>query len=217
MRNALIGTLMLLSSLPATAGDWHSGGGEVIRDTQNPWFLNNTPSVDVCLLWDQRFFHPVDQTLDGLKARFDASIRYWKREFSRALLVKRYMAVGTQDFQVVAAEVVGQQHQVGGELGDQRQPLQLHRLLGTAIGDALGLAAVLWLTLHTDYSSRPLALPWTMIVLVMGLGGEWGLQGGAQVDEGGHCSGGHGVVVGGSGVGAGAEGVVLGAIISSVV
>lgn len=103
MRTALLSSLALASYLacsPALAGDWASGGGEVILDTQNPWFLQNTQTVDVCLIWDKDHFHPVDQTMDGLKTRFDQSIAYWKRELARSWVVGRVLSVGTQDFRV---------------------------------------------------------------------------------------------------------------------
>ena len=107
MRNALLGLALLLAPTTPTLADWASGGGEVMTDTQNPWFLKNTATVDVCLIWDKRYFHPVDQSFDGLKARFDQSIAFWKGELANSKLVKSTLAVGTQDFHVVAMDVVG--------------------------------------------------------------------------------------------------------------
>lgn len=109
MRNVLLGSLLLLAQATSARADWASGGGEVMRDKQNPWFLKNTTTVDVCLVWDQRYFHPVDRDFDGLKTRFEESVGYWKREFAKSYVVgsARTTAVATQDFRVVSMEVVG--------------------------------------------------------------------------------------------------------------
>ena len=99
MRSALLGIGMILASTSAQA-DWASGGGQVIKDSQNPWFIQNTTSVDVCIIWDQDHFHPVDQNVSGLVSRFQHAVNYWKTEFKKSFVVSNYMQVATQEFNV---------------------------------------------------------------------------------------------------------------------
>ena len=99
MRSTLLGLGLILASTSAQA-DWASGGGQVIKDSQNPWFLHNTTSVDVCIIWDQDHFHPVDRNVSGLINRFQHAVNYWKKEFSKSFVVSNYVQVATQDFNI---------------------------------------------------------------------------------------------------------------------
>ena len=71
----------LLLSMHAKAG-WVSGGGELIKDGQNPWFLYNTETVNYCIVSDQWAL-----TIDvaELPRLVREAIGYWQEEFGRAL------------------------------------------------------------------------------------------------------------------------------------
>ena len=95
LRHALIG--LSLSNHAWAA--WSSGGGELIKDANNPWFIQNTQQVRYCIRQDQAVFHvKPEQVEQGIAA----AIGYWKNEFA---LTSRPMPggieVGTQEFKRV--------------------------------------------------------------------------------------------------------------------
>lgn len=90
-----------LASQALATGGWIGGGGELVKDSANPWFLQNTEKVSYCILQDESHFH-IAPALAARRVR-DA-INYWKEEFSRANTLKvenRTALVATQDFQQV--------------------------------------------------------------------------------------------------------------------
>lgn len=78
---ALLCTLgsMVVSSGILRAGAWTSGGGEIIKDGGNPWFIQNTTDVRYCVLKGEHFSLPQDQAEDRIAEAF----AYWKNEFAR--------------------------------------------------------------------------------------------------------------------------------------
>ncbi len=46
----------MTDSSPVAMGGWASGGGQILRDSSNPWFLENTTSVDYCIDIDEQNF-----------------------------------------------------------------------------------------------------------------------------------------------------------------
>ena len=75
--------LSLLLSQVATAGGWSSGGGGLLKDTVNPWFLNNTSVVNYCVLIDEKNFG-ADQEV--VKLQLSRAIDFWKEQFTHAVL-----------------------------------------------------------------------------------------------------------------------------------
>ncbi len=67
------------------AGGWSSGGGGLLKDKVNPWFLNNTHQVSYCILIDQKNF---GVNLDVVKLQLSRAIEFWKEQFSHAILPK---------------------------------------------------------------------------------------------------------------------------------
>ncbi|MBK9321489.1 MAG: hypothetical protein IPM97_00780 [Bdellovibrionaceae bacterium] len=67
----------------ALAGGWSSGGGGLLKDAVNPWFLNNTPSVSYCILIDQKNF---GASQDVARLQLTRAIQFWKEQFSHAVL-----------------------------------------------------------------------------------------------------------------------------------
>lgn len=69
--------LSLVFSQVALAG-WSSGGGELLRDQINPWFLRNVSEVRYCILIDEENF---GQTKSQVKPRIEKAIQFWKMQF----------------------------------------------------------------------------------------------------------------------------------------
>jgi len=81
---------------------WSSGGGgEVIKDARNPWFLQNTPSVDVCIIHDEEHFDIGALESSDLERMVQDALSYWKYEFSQAFTPWPAVRVATQRFRVV--------------------------------------------------------------------------------------------------------------------
>src|SRR4051812_27862966 len=70
-------SLFVTTGVPSTLivsafGGWVSGGGELVRDTQNPWFIQNTASVSYCIEVDPNHFKaPRDRIEAVVKTAFD--------------------------------------------------------------------------------------------------------------------------------------------------
>ncbi len=75
--------ITLFMSPIAVAGGWSSGGGGLLKDTVNPWFLNNTPSVSYCIVIDQKNF---GASQDVAKLQLTSALQFWKEQFSNAVL-----------------------------------------------------------------------------------------------------------------------------------
>jgi hypothetical protein len=100
---AILATAMAAASNLALAG-WHSGGGELFTDSQNPWFVQNTSEATYCIEIDAANF---GQTLDVARAKIEDAFAYWRREF-RVVGPSREngqdVAVGTQTFRETTCE-----------------------------------------------------------------------------------------------------------------
>lgn len=80
----------------AYAGNWSSGGGELVQDTQNPWFVQNVPTVRYCIVLDEKQFHQSLETAESLIAR---AIQFWKEEFTYGQSTSDpHVEVATQNF-----------------------------------------------------------------------------------------------------------------------
>lgn len=77
--------LSLLIGQTALAGGWSSGGGGLLKDSVNPWFLNNTPNVSYCILIDQKNF---GASQDVARLQLTRAIQFWKEQFTYAVLPK---------------------------------------------------------------------------------------------------------------------------------
>lgn len=84
----------------ALAGVW-TGGGELLRDSQNPWFLEDTTTVSYCLDIDAINFDSDEEELEKL---IDLAIQYWKDQFKfvssygNTINGKRYIRIADQQF-----------------------------------------------------------------------------------------------------------------------
>ncbi|MGE0172671.1 MAG: hypothetical protein AB7T49_07800 [Oligoflexales bacterium] len=67
----------LLGSVPAFCGDWNSDGSELVKDSMNPWFIQNTKVVRYCLKHDPANFS-LDAELASTHIR--SAINFWLSE-----------------------------------------------------------------------------------------------------------------------------------------
>lgn len=81
MQKAFLSLLLAAVSSVASA-DWASGGGQLVKDAQNPWFIQNTKTVQYCIKHDPSTFH---QSIDVIDDKIQEAVGYWKAEFGRAL------------------------------------------------------------------------------------------------------------------------------------
>jgi len=82
----------------ADSGGWVSSGGELLKDSRNPWFLKNTKQVKYC----------IDYAADGLsvtrefvEASVLRSLEYWKLEFAELPVETNEIGLGQQEFTLV--------------------------------------------------------------------------------------------------------------------
>jgi hypothetical protein len=84
-----------------SGGVWSGGGGgEVISDTLNPWFVQNTTDVTVCAVVDPDAFHVRGDDLSGIAGAVATAFDYWKTELAKAFVVAKAVRVATQTFHV---------------------------------------------------------------------------------------------------------------------
>jgi hypothetical protein len=75
--------LALFLSQIALAGGWSSGGGGLLKDAVNPWFLNNTKKVNYCISIDQKNF---GASQDIVRLQLNRAMTFWKKQFEHAIL-----------------------------------------------------------------------------------------------------------------------------------
>lgn len=92
---SIIAILSFLTLAPPSLGAWASGGGEILGNSLNPWFLANTPVVDACLEIDEANFGVDRETADRVVR---SALDYWKTEFRAALPGSAEVQVATQTF-----------------------------------------------------------------------------------------------------------------------
>jgi hypothetical protein len=85
---ALVATISTASFVPVASavGGMSTGGGELIKDSANPWFIQNTGEVTYCIEMDSNNFH---QDLEVVRKMIDKAFAYWRTE-----LQSGYVAAG---------------------------------------------------------------------------------------------------------------------------
>ncbi|MFN7733487.1 MAG: hypothetical protein ACK5OB_16440 [Pirellula sp.] len=73
--------ISIIATLPtiALAGDWSSGGGAILRNANNPWFLENTKEVSYCIKFDTKSFSDLPTPLPEI---VETAFKYWKTQMS---------------------------------------------------------------------------------------------------------------------------------------
>lgn len=70
--------LVIGASAVSYAGNESSGGGGLLKDAHNPWFLQNTTDVNYCILLDPVSFHQTEEVADKFIQKV---FSYYKAEF----------------------------------------------------------------------------------------------------------------------------------------
>ena len=73
-------SLIALTSSPAFAG-WASGGGRLTKFSNNPWWLENTRTVDYCIVVDEETFGVSKTVIQSIVAE---SLSMWKTALAAA-------------------------------------------------------------------------------------------------------------------------------------
>ncbi|MCX6118452.1 MAG: hypothetical protein NT027_12990 [Proteobacteria bacterium] len=88
--------LVALKSSVLLAG-WHSGGGELIRDGNNPWYLSNTNAVAYCIKTSDDF--PI-QDMEKLDHSIQDAISFWRERIALAKPFQKYRLNDNQGISV---------------------------------------------------------------------------------------------------------------------
>ncbi|OYZ24331.1 MAG: hypothetical protein B7Y39_01360 [Bdellovibrio sp. 28-41-41] len=95
----------ILSSLAFAGGSWSSGGGGLLKDSRNPWFLNNISTVRYCIQIDEKNFGVSAEFAD---TQIQKSIAYWKKQFSFSITPTLTdfgpLKIATQTFNLVRCD-----------------------------------------------------------------------------------------------------------------
>jgi predicted Zn-dependent protease with MMP-like domain len=85
MQISMLRTVFLLAlcmtSSYANGGSWSAGGAEIIGDTHNPWFLQNTKNVRYCIRGDYNHFSLSPEQIQNKVMKV---FQYWAHQFSIA-------------------------------------------------------------------------------------------------------------------------------------
>lgn len=105
LRNACIlalATWGILTGGSSHAGAGSSGGGLVLKDAHNPWFLENTQEVRYCIAHDTNAF---SLPLEQVRHEITRALSFWKDQLQRGAYTKhwdlnppRALTLGTQTF-----------------------------------------------------------------------------------------------------------------------
>ncbi len=103
MKVVLLYILVICSSCSAlAAGGWNSGGGGLIDDTLNPWFLPNTKAVSYCIEIDEAKMGFSRKFVEPLVLR---ALDFWRGQFALAPDGDNHIRIATQTF--VKTELCG--------------------------------------------------------------------------------------------------------------
>lgn len=84
-----------------TNGAWISSGGELFKDSNNPWFIRNTPEVRYCVQFDHAGISTSEETATRI---LRMAIDYWKAELGKFQKDQTgsanfpWLGIGIQDF-----------------------------------------------------------------------------------------------------------------------
>lgn len=143
---ALLVAIASLITSTAFAG-WVSGGGELIKNKNNPWFIQNTAVVNYCIEQDSRYFTMTPARLDEL---IHKALGYWKEEFRRA---EFWVAPGSQKIELFTQTYVKKSCAEHVDLRFQFGVLSPDQRLGLEGVDPREHVAF---TIRTDYDERQL-------------------------------------------------------------
>jgi hypothetical protein len=95
-------TVLTMVTPAASFAAWSSGGGELIKDLHNPWFVQNTKQVTYCIARDAEHFKLNTEEGFPIETLVLDAVKYWKDEFKTAanpsVSGPDGFTVATQDF-----------------------------------------------------------------------------------------------------------------------
>ena len=94
----IIAAFCFLATPCLAGGIWSGGGGIMIRDSMNPWFIQNTTDVSYCIIIDLDNFHTSNQAHQDAEDAIQKAIGYWKKEFPNAFVVGNVVTIAAQNF-----------------------------------------------------------------------------------------------------------------------
>ncbi len=127
--------LFVLAGTNALAG-WTSGGGDLLRDSQNPWFIQNTQVVKYCVAVDEKNFGVKRSRISDFVLN---ALKYWQKELgslpSTQVSGQYEFRLGTQIFnEVDCADEVDVRFQFGVLSKQQRKKLgPTNEIVGVAV------------------------------------------------------------------------------------
>lgn len=82
MKFSLLLIIFLLATSSFSQAGWVSGGGELIEDARNPWFVKNTTEVRYCIWIDEANF---GQNIAAVRRRIQKALDFWKVQFQNTI------------------------------------------------------------------------------------------------------------------------------------
>lgn len=70
--------LIFLLTISDSNNEWHSGGGVLANNRDNPWFLNSQEPISYCIDIDEDHFGTTQQQAE---LAFEAAAEYWSHQF----------------------------------------------------------------------------------------------------------------------------------------
>lgn len=122
-----------MSATALRAGGESSGGGLVIGDRGNPWFLENTENVRYCIITDTAHF---SASVDESRAAITRALNYWQSALTSRPKIQTQIRVGTQNFTEVPCD---------------HEAIDLHFVLGQLTAEQKKLLGNLKSTIGTTY------------------------------------------------------------------
>ncbi len=93
-KKAVLGSFFASIFSMVAFGGWSSGGGELFKDQNNPWFVKNTSAVNVCVEIDEANFG-----LSRAEAEYQLkqAMFFWKKNME-AVHIQNEVGIAKQDF-----------------------------------------------------------------------------------------------------------------------
>ena len=150
---AIMGVLVLAAVSLAWAGGMVSSGGDLLRDSYNPWWVKNTTQVAYCVQVDATSFS-ADSAM--INAMIEKAIGFWQAEFGRRLKMVKEKDVLNALFNEIG---VGTQQFVRGECSG-KEDLRFQFGFGTLTDEQKALStdwsSHIGLTIRTQYNQATL-------------------------------------------------------------
>ncbi len=99
-----------LSTQPVKAAWSSGGGGEIIKDARNPWFVQNTNSINICAIHDAEHFNLGSLAQADIERIVQDATRYWRAEFAGGYTPWPAVQIATQSINIVEFVTIDKNH-----------------------------------------------------------------------------------------------------------